>query len=401
MLTVRIDDITLELLDSVCAEAWTESPTLEFKRDAPGSSDKEKHELLKDISALANAEGGDVVFGLAEKDGVADAIVPICSESADSLIRRVGQTVETGIEPRLNGIQYRPISTPDGFVLVVRVPASFQGPHCIKVNSSRRFVMRNGTNTTDLTYDQLRSAFDRTATLGEMARRFVHSRQELLIDRKTPKPIVYGPMFVVHFVPLSGVAGKQSPDLQGLYNRNYSCLLDDDWGGGSRVFNLDGLVVYPGGSPDEGHEGYAQIFRTGAIEAVSLGGGSIPEPRYGDEGNERLVVWSLAMTEWFRHRTETLLTVARNQGLSGPAILAIAILHVGNYELAFTGHHRIRAALTPDRPHLIAPEVWIDNLEATPVDEVVRPLLDMLWQGFGADRCPHYDSESGEYKPRR
>jgi predicted HTH transcriptional regulator len=38
-----------------------ESETLEFKRDTYGTSDRAKQELCKDVSALANTVGGDIV----------------------------------------------------------------------------------------------------------------------------------------------------------------------------------------------------------------------------------------------------------------------------------------------------------------------------------------------------
>ena len=218
MLTQSFEAVDTTLLKMVCDDAWPESSTLEFKRDAPGKADKDKLELLKDICALANSEGGDLVFGIDEVNGVAASLVPITNEPAEALTRRIIQTVESGIEPRLLGMQTKQFDIDGGYVLVLRVLPSFLGPHSFWVNSSRRFVMRTGITTIDLTFDQLRMAFDRTASLGERARTFITERNQALINNEMPKRLTPGPILAVHFVPLSGLAGKQAPDLQALYN---------------------------------------------------------------------------------------------------------------------------------------------------------------------------------------
>ncbi len=397
MLAPSFSAIKPSLIADICASAWPESSTLEFKRDAPGNSDKDKHELLKDISALANSDGGDIVFGINELNGVAAEVSPLGSEAADALIRRITQTVESGVEPRILGLQFLPIDVSGGYVLVVRVPSSFLGPHTIKVNNSRRFVIRNGTSISDMTFDQIRLAFDRTATLGEQARRVVHERNELLKQRLTPKPLIVGPIKAVHFVPLNGIAGKQQPNLQTIYSTDFTKLLEPEWGGGSRVFNLDGVVVFPGGRTDEEHYGYAQVFRTGAMESASLGGGGYQ--RHPSE-EEKFYVWSLDMTKFFRERTGTFLALAREHGLSGPAVISFSLLHVTNYELGIDSMRMFRNSPKADRDHLIAPELWIDSLEAANIDDVTRPLLDTLWQGFGVERCLDFDPNTGAYKPR-
>ena len=240
-------------------------------------------------------------------------------------------------------------------------------------------------------------AFDRTASLAERARAFIARRNDLLSLRKTPKPLVHGPIRALHFVPIGALSGRQSIDLQALHGQPFTRLLESDWGGGSRIFNMHGLVVYPGGTPEDGHYGYAQAFRSGAFEAASLGGSSYQQ---NPSAPEKLTVWSRDMSNWFRERSSTILSLAKDFGLSGPAVVSFSMLHVEEYELTTDAFSRRRAFAKPDRPHLIAPEVWIDNLESATVDSFARPLLDTLWQGFGMERCMDYDQSTGVYKPQ-
>lgn len=118
MLLERLEELDEAKLQKLCDERCPESGTLDFKRDIPGTSDKDKHEFLKDVCALANAEGGDLVYGIDEDRGVAKDIVPITSEMADSAKRRLGQVLDAGLEPRLLGIGFHEIKVTNGYVLI-------------------------------------------------------------------------------------------------------------------------------------------------------------------------------------------------------------------------------------------------------------------------------------------
>jgi hypothetical protein len=44
-----------------------------------------------------------------------------------------------------------------------------------------------------------------------------------------------------------------------------------------------------------------------------------------------------------------------------------------------------------DRPNLILPELWIEDLAAANLDAIVRPALDTLWQAFNIADCSFFD----------
>ena len=398
MLLETLDHVNAGLLRKLCDDRCPESDTLDFKRDLPGGTEKDKQELLKDVCSLANTDGGDLVYGIEEDAGTASALVPIDGDSADATKRRLSQILDAGLEPRVQALRFYHVDVPGGYVLIVRVPASFDGPHSIRTDNKRRFVMRNGTTTTDLTFDQLRAAFGRTATLAEQAHRFIANRIQLIVHRKTPKPLELGPLWVVHLVPIAGLAGRQSVDLGALYAKDFAQFLGGDWGGGSRTFNLDGLVVHPGGRQDEGYAAYNHIFRTGAMEGVRLGGETIDVT---PEGGQRSVVWSLEMSKFFHDSVDKFMKSAKGWGFAGPAVISVAILHVEGYELGIGDVYRPFGKVLSDRPHLVPQEVWIENLDTANIDAILGPLMDVLWQAFGAERCLDFDATTGAYNPRR
>lgn len=390
----QLDDL---LLQRLCDDKCPESQTLEFKRDIPGNSDKDKHELCKDVAALANTDGGDIVYGIDEKAGGAGSISPIVGEPSDAAMRRIAQVVDAGIEPRIQGFKMRHVDVPGGYSLILRVPASFDGPHSIRTNNNRRFVMRNGTSITDMSFDQLRGAFDRTATLADRARRFIADRVQLITNRETTAPLMAGPHWVCHLVPVAGLAGRKTVDLRNIYTKAFTEFLGHDWGGGSRTFNFDGLLVHPGGSQDDGYYAYNHIFRNGALEGAQIGGTT----REVSPGVEKSIVWSLDMSKFFYYSIKKFLASAKTWGFAGPAVLSVAILNVKGYELGIgDGYHRFSRA-TADRPHLIPPDVWVEDIDSVDMDSAIRPLLDTLWQGFGAERCLDFDEVTGAFAPRR
>lgn len=397
MLLQQIDQINEQTLQKLCDDCCPESQTLEFKREIPGNAEKDKHELCKDVAALANTDGGDLVYGIEEHAGAAGSIKPITGEPADAAMRRIAQVLDAGIEPRIQGVKMCHVDASGGYAIVLRVPASFDGPHCIRTNSSRRFVMRNGTSTTDMSFDQLRGAFDRTATLADRARHFIADRLQQVAARKTTAPLMQGPQWIVHLVPVAGLAGRRTVDLRSIYSKTFTEFLGNEWGGGSRTFNFDGLLVHPGGPQEEGFYAYNHIFRTGALEGAQLGGAT----REVAAGVEKSIVWSLDMSKFFYFTLKRYLNSVKAWGFAGPAVLNVAILNVKGYELGIGDtYHRFGRA-TADRPHLIPPELWIEDIDSVSIDEALRPLLDNLWQGFGLERCLDFDDRSGTFAPRR
>lgn len=397
MLPTTLDQVTAELLRKLCEEGCPESDTLDFKRDLPGGSDKDKHELLKDVSSLANTNGGDLVYGIDEHDGSAAELTPLQGESADAAKRRISQVLDAGVEPRIQGIKFHHVSAGEGYVLIIRVPSSFDGPHCVRTNQNRRFFMRNGTSTSDLTFDQLRAAFDRTATLAEQARRFITERLRLIISKQTPKPMSEGPLCVIHFVPVAGLSGRHKVDIHTLHKSDFRRFADHkSWDGCSRTLNLDGLVVHPGGNPTGGYNAYTHIFRTGAMEGLFLVGAKSTLFPGGPVG---AIIYPYDMAKFISDSASKFIEHARVWGFAGPAVLSIAVLHVEGYELGREGMRGYGQTFA-DRPHLPLPEVWIEDIDNLDRSATIVPLLDTLWQAFGVTGCQYIDHTTGALIPK-
>lgn len=371
MLPYTLNNIDAAVLEEICRQQFAESGTLDFKRSIPGRDGGGTFEIAKDVSAFANADGGDLVYGIDEKDGVAASMTPIVGESADDAERRLRQVIDASIEPRL-AVQMKAVEVGDGYVLILRVARSFDGPHCVRKDNQRRFALRNGTSTSDMSYDQIRTAFGRTATLGEQARNFFASRVEAIEQEKTWRPMEPGrPIAVFDFVPLSGLAGRVSIDMGAI---DFSKFITWEDGGGSPAVNLDGVVAHYGS--DEGLWGLTQTYRNGCVESIVVVGGTGRDGRAG--------VWRDRAERFYIRSLERCFNAAQKWALAGPAVVQCALLNVADCALETGSPHDYISRKTADRPHLVFPEVWIEDI-STPfvASDVLSETHSVLTQSFG------------------
>ncbi|SEM04005.1 Putative DNA-binding domain-containing protein [Variovorax sp. YR750] len=377
MLPYALGQIDAAAFQAICDQRFSESGTLDFKQELTRNDDKGKNELAKDVCALANADGGDLVYGIKENSagGTAESVAPLVGESYDDASRRLLQTLESWVEPRIRGIQLEHVPLEGGFGLVIRVPASFDGPHCIRNNNSqRRFVLRNGTITSDMTYDQLRSAFGSSASLAAQAREFVKSRLKLVEDRRMRMPMGEAPLAVLELVSLSGLANRSQVDVKRVQFVDFIT-----WDGGANPrMNLDGTGAYLGADG----EAYSQslFFRNGSMEYMTIAGGEGLDGKMGVHATHTL--------DFFERCLTVSLEAAKKYEISGPALVTCALMHVGSCVLALDGYSAFRQKRA-DRPFMVFPEIYIEDVSiAVDVAVLLSHTRDVLYQAFGYSAAP-------------
>jgi hypothetical protein len=245
-----------------------------------------------------------------------------------------------------------------------------------------------------MSYDQIRAAFNRSATLAERARQFRRDRCTAIDSGTAWRPLVPGPIAVVHIIPIAAMLSRVYVDVGALHDGNYMAFAQTtpSWGATtSRTLNLDGLVVHP--SHDHGNPLYAfsTVFRSGALESVRSVG-------HAQMGNE--LIPSTVLATFSREMISKLARGAVQNGYPGPAIFGISLLRAGGVRLGLGDGYYQPIAPTADRRDLLLPETWIPALEGfTDIDSVLKPMLDTLWQCFDEPRCLEYDA-LGRWAPR-
>jgi hypothetical protein len=268
---ILFDDITEQHLRGLIENKAAESLDIDYKRQTYGGKDSDRKEFLADVSSFANAGGGDIVIGMAEKEGVPIAIAPF-TEDADKERRRLEQMARDGIEPRIIGLAVRIVPVSGGVVLVVRIPKSYNPPHRVAFQGAKRFYARSSGGRYEPNVEELRNLFLATPHLHERIRAFRMERIARILARETPVPLFTyrNRFFVLHVVPYSAFGMGQALVLeQAMHSLQFLAPLGSEFPSGQR-FNFDGFIALTNPDKDApAQRAYCQVFRSGAVENVA------------------------------------------------------------------------------------------------------------------------------------
>jgi hypothetical protein len=103
-----------------------ESLTLDYKA-SPSLAKDSRYELCKDISAFANSAGGQIIYGIEEKNQKPTTI----DQGSDITREWIEQVIDSNVRPRIEGLVITPIPVGNGrHAYVLTVPqASGRAPH--------------------------------------------------------------------------------------------------------------------------------------------------------------------------------------------------------------------------------------------------------------------------------
>jgi hypothetical protein len=387
MLRINVDEITAADIDALVQAQAPESATLDFKLTLTTDRD----EFLKDISSFANGLGGHIVYGVREGDGKAAVVEGLTPGAVDQDVLRL-QNIATsgGVDPRIPGLRFHRVhGFPGGReVVVVHIPRSWAGPHRVATSADSRFWARGSAGRFGMNSAQIRSAFLGTAEVPERLRRFRAERVSLIASGEAPWAVRSLPALIVHVVPLASIMGGLSIDLAAVAAQPPPCI-----GGSykSTRYNIDGHLSYGGHS-----RGYAQVFRSGAIEALEADVG------YEQDGARRVNVWG--HEPLIVDSVGSYLRLLHRLGIEPPIAVLLTLLGARGATLPPTREERREPELlyAVDRDPVLIPDVEFQDLSEQP-ETVLRPAFDALWQAFGQPKSGCYDDAGTwhrDYRPR-
>jgi hypothetical protein len=411
MIAKQLDQITEDDLQRLIGTS--EDRQSEFK-ESLGRSDDEVKEFLKDVSAMANAIGGDIVYGIVEgvnEDGntVAQIIQGISGENSDDEILRLDNLIRDCIKPRLIGIGIRALQlTNNNTAFIVRVPRSWNAPHVVDRRGHWRFYYRDSAGTHPMDITELRHAVTFADTLGQRLEEF---RLDRLVKIATDSLLERGPKIALHFQPLSSLELGSPIDIAraNLDSRKLILIPFDGIESEMRL-NFDGLLAFNSHSPQIG---YVQVFRNGAIEAVDTrllrdhGAGYLPARTF----EQKLI-----------NTTLRCLGVINDLGIMSPVRFHISLLGVKSFKLRVETwaqdvdmyfYNQQSERFQIDRDDLLLPGLLFSGDEvaqissfAVPdrgnandrelfryVGRLLHPLFNIVWNAAGFRESLYYDAE--------
>jgi hypothetical protein len=272
LMHLPLSAIDAEVLDNLILTAAEESRYIEYKRDAYGSADDDRAEFLADISSLANTSGGDLIIGLEAKDGVPIAVRPL-QVNIDSEKLRLESMARDGLEPRIGNLQIEKILIANnGYVLLIRVPKSYNGPHRVIFKKKNKFWARSSAGKYEPNVEELRYLFNIAPIISEKIREFRFSRVAKVSSGDGHKNLVDDICLLIHVIPMTafdfGMDHKISLKEINSRPNDFSPILSsstNNW-----LINFDGFIALSNSNPNQDKQrSYVQVYRSGIVEAVA------------------------------------------------------------------------------------------------------------------------------------
>lgn len=242
-------------LEALIEGQVSESLTLDYKEKLPEPTDAGKKEFLRDASAMANASGGTLLYGVEEgRDENGDhnstpVALPGCApERKASVALWLEQVLRSGLDPRLGRFSVQLIEDPagTGYVVAVGVPASLLSPHAVILQTKLPFYRRIGTAKHDMTTGDLRQLFLERGDWLEQSQALRQERLDLFRSDRAVGPLQKlerQAALLLHVLPLGRL--DQWLDLSAHADDLYRVFASTQqvW---KTTFNFDGLLCYDG-----------------------------------------------------------------------------------------------------------------------------------------------------------
>ena len=137
-------ELVYDDIEGLTSSGEHENVWLDYKKSISGS-EHDKAELAKDISALANSQGGYLIIGVEERNG--SPVHPPCG--TEPMLGRqkvedwIAQTANANIAQRAQ-MDVRTITIPDSSncIVVIYVPISIRMPHMVTCRQDNRYYRR-------------------------------------------------------------------------------------------------------------------------------------------------------------------------------------------------------------------------------------------------------------------
>jgi hypothetical protein len=382
--SIPLDQINEKDIASLKERRVREDQTLDYKQELDVRSDKGKFELLKDVTALANAAGGVILYGATEGEGDDAGLItdlPGLTIEVDKTQNTIDQLLHDGIDERISGVRHRAIQRSDGrHYLIVRVPPSHLAPHMVRINFPNvRFYQRGTTSNQPMNARQIKEASLRAATALDRAKAFIAERIAIASQRVIQRE--HGTdRVLLHVVPLFGPLDSLDLASQSVVERLKKVPVfgtDDDRYCEER-FALEGFYRELKAGDEVWR--YNLFLRNGAMEFQEC-----DILRRGNPPRTELLFFKARTVE------EDILEMMKHvQGLTEAGMLQLPIL-VGITVIDVQGSvldpewtsRRMFHATAPTSHRVIALDPVLISDWGTDLSRTMKRVFDIMWQAWG------------------
>lgn len=355
---------------------------IDYKQSLDIKTDSEKRELCKDVSGFANSLGGQLIYGIEEKNGKPVGLCGFEIDNIDSFKLQIQNILSTGIQPRLTGYHVRiiPLETSrEKYILIINIPRSWQAPHMVvKAQDNRVYIRMNGlTEMADIM--QIRDIFFEREGVAPRIRAFRHERIEWLTGEDSPF-CSNQRLLIYHIIPVNAFTQEASRNIVDFIvksppqNRKINRILDH-YVNGYILPNADGVFT----TVDYGKKGnasaFCQYFRNGIVEMVNVLECESKEGHEYITTNIRTKAYNTqeCFKETFNNYKEL--------NIIEDIYIAVSVLGVKGCRMHVERGHFVDQGRAFDRNRILFPE-YLTNYNKDIV-EVLKPAITFIWQAAG------------------
>jgi len=380
MILIKLEEIGVDDIHDLLRNEIRESKSIEYKRDLPTEAESSRIPFLAEVSALGNTIGGDLVIGIEDDKGVPKSIGGVQIADIDQEILRLENVIRNGLEPRLVGIGIREVKiSSDKYVVIIRVPRSWQAPHRVIFKDHSKFYGRNSAGKYPLDVSELRTAFNLSSQITDRIKSFISERTYSLESGEFQTiNIAKGGTLILHCVPLSSFSSNANIDVRELMKHRVHLAPPGVTGWNHKV-NLEGIINYST-LRNEPSRSYTQIYRNGIIESAVI---------ISINAEERKLLPSLWCGKILIEAVENALRFYNYVEIDPPVFVFLTLVNFKGHSLG-VGSSYFESGEVLDRNHVSIPEITITSYSEN-VGDQLKSIFDILWNSFGYEKSDYYD----------
>lgn len=388
MLPDILEQTTIADIQKLVTDRVPESIKLEYKRDNyrinnTNADDKKKQckELLKDTSAFANSQGGDLIIGVDEPKGTSGSVVGIETSDADNLKRQMIAIIRNGTDLTLVFTIHTVELSTDRHVLIIRVRRSSHGPHKVSFQGEPgSYWCRDSGGAHEMTSQEVGKLAKQSQSLLEQIEAFRKNRIEAIDRNECPVALSSHRRMVFHFIPEVAFSGFRVKSHDLVSHIPWMPILHFVVSQ-THEYNSDGIVTYDrdAGIPTSG---YVQLYRNGIVESV------VHEPTFFNPNDlaKQTRLFDHSYIREIQPRLKNYFELFRKLEVLPPVWLYMSFIGLDGCQVYSNDFLRSQSKLIREKT-LLMPGQEIEDFGAD-IKGMIKPGFDKLWNAGGYPNCP-------------
>ena len=228
-----------------------------------------KAEFRRDVCAFANSDGGYLVYGISEKNGIPEKItgITIPNNNPDNFELQLNNTLST-IMPKPPSVQFKFLKLSDGkYILILYIRHDFFAPYIHLENQRDYQIHRRGNNQKQvMSYMELKTMFTQSLSLEDEILHFRKNRIQYYHSQEDTSDHRYSRFALLHIIPDTFSDSNYSQNLFVLGKRkgiDFHPFFYESHAFSYTVPNVDGLKGFESSTGNETslyNNGIAECF---------------------------------------------------------------------------------------------------------------------------------------------